>query len=453
MIQRAEELFGPGARTSELYEVDGEFLAGKKKFVWPGRSLELSSVPNDVDVRRHKGRPHDHIGFDELSEFTQFIYDFLGIWCRTPHKDQRTSICSGTNPPTSIEGRWIIEHWAPWLDERHPKPAASGELRWFAMLPGGVNGELIDTEVDGPNPIPLGGEMVVPSSRTFVPARVQDNPVYMASGYAQQLQRLSGVLRDAYYLGDFRACMKDDAMQAIPTAWITAAFERWRALPANAKLPPLTCVGMDVAHGGRDRTVLYPRHHNIVPRPRIIPGVETPTSQASANHLVSALIGGGYGNVDTSEGYGAAAADWADALLRDEKLKGRVHGVNFGARTNLRDRTKLLTFRNVRAYSFFALRDALDPEDGDSLAIEPVEGLLQELTAFRYEVTPTGIVLEDKDEIKKRIKRSPDLADGLALTYSVGPYGAAKDTAWLELAKKQREEKALAQEKARAGRT
>ncbi|MGB0685603.1 MAG: terminase, partial [Planctomycetota bacterium] len=37
---------------------------------------------------------------------------------------------------TTVEGRWILNYFAPWLDKKHPRPAQPGELRWFATKDG-----------------------------------------------------------------------------------------------------------------------------------------------------------------------------------------------------------------------------------------------------------------------------------------------------------------------------
>ena len=73
----------------------------------------------------------------------------------------------------------------------------------------------------------------------------------------------------------------------------------------------------------------------------------------------------------------------------------------------------------MRAFCYWAIRDALDPKHDGMLALPPDDELTEELT----EVTIKGlrsdgsILLEAKDDIKKRIGRSPDKADSLAVTF------------------------------------
>jgi len=86
------------------------------------------------ELGKWKGRAHDLKCFDELSEFMEQMYTFLTGWLRTTDPRQRTRIIGAGNPPTTVEGEWVIRRWSPWLDSQHKNPAKPGELRWFARL-------------------------------------------------------------------------------------------------------------------------------------------------------------------------------------------------------------------------------------------------------------------------------------------------------------------------------
>ena len=63
-----------------------------------------------------------------------------------------------------------------------------------------------------------------------------------------------------------------------------------------------------------------------------------------------------------------------------------------------------------------ALFDAQKHHPGEmALPDDPL--LFQELTAPQWTLSTAGIQIEDKDDIKQRIGRSPDRADTLVLTY------------------------------------
>jgi len=52
-------------------------------------------------------------------------------------------------------------------------------------------------------------------------------------------------------------------------------------------------------------------------------------------------------------------------------------------------------------------------------SLPPIPELVQELTSPTYTFNQGKLQLEDKDQIKARIGRSPDLADALALTFAL----------------------------------
>ena len=61
----------------------------------------------------------------------------------------------------------------------------------------------------------------------------------------------------------------------------------------------------------------------------------------------------------------------------------------------------------------------MDPEKGDGVALPRDDGLLSELASVRYKITGRGQVrVEPKDEMRKRLGRSPDLADAVVLAFA-----------------------------------
>src|SRR4029077_9656715 len=108
-------------------------------------------------------------------------------------------------------------------------------------------------------------------------------------------------------------------------------------------------------------------------------------------------------------GPGAAVVD----LCRE--VDADVVPVNFGAGTKHKDRTNLLHFLNVRAFMYWSFREALDPENGDGIMLPPDTELKADLCAPRWMMRVSGIQVEDKDEISKRIGRSTDAGDAVVL--------------------------------------
>jgi hypothetical protein len=366
-----------------------------------GRSLELGAVQRPGDERKYQGRPHDLKAFDEITHFTEAQFRFLIGWNRSAETGLRCRVVAAGNPPTSAEGDWVIRYWAPWLDRQHPNPAAPGELRWFATVGGK------EIEVESGTPFDADGERIEPRSRSFVRARVEDNPFLLAAGYRATLQALPEPLRSQMLLGDFAAKQEDDPWQIIPTRWILAAQGRWRETPPG----PLDALGVDVARGGRDRTVVTARHGLWFGLPQAFAGTDTPDGGAVVALLVPLLATRASVQVDVI-GVGAAVYDAARARGLD------AVPLNGAAGSTARDRSGQLGFANARAEWWWRLREALDPVAGEGLALPPDRELLADLTAPRWRLTGAGILVERKDEIIARIGRSPDKGDSLVYAHA-----------------------------------
>ncbi len=393
-------------RAREIIRDRGQYNASDK--VWrlaKGRQLEFGAVQNPGDEQRFQGRPHDLKGFDEITHFTELQFRFLSGWLRTTVAGQRCRVICTGNPPTSAEGDWVIRFWAPWLDLQHPNPAAPGELRWFTT----IDGE--EREVDSGEPFEYHGEILVPKSRTFIPSRVEDNPYLMESGYRATLQSLPEPLRSKMLYGDFSAGREDDPWQVIPTAWVQSAQARW--LDRRKPDLPMTTLGVDVARGGADSTVLSPRFGTWFAEQVSHPGKSTPDGPAVVGAILRVLNGERPSiNVDVI-GVGSSVYDH----LRAKRLNACP--MHASERSSAKDKAGQLTFRNRRAEWWWKLREALDPVDGEDLALPPDRGLLADLCAPRWKMSAQGVQIESKDDIIKRIGRSPDKGDSLVYAYAI----------------------------------
>jgi hypothetical protein len=224
------------------------------------RLIEFAGCEYEDDKQRFKGDPHDLIHFDEGTDFSYSQFRFIIGWNRSADPKQRCRVIVASNPPTTAEGFWVVKHWAPWLDQLHPRPAKPGELRWFTTGPDGT-----DIEVEGPGPHLVGGEKITARSRTFIPGKLADNPDLAGTGYAAVLASLPEELRRAYRDGDFSAGRRDNAFQVIPTYWIDAAQKRWKPKPPRDQM---TAIGLDVAQGGSAETVAAARYAAGMPNLR-----------------------------------------------------------------------------------------------------------------------------------------------------------------------------------------
>lgn len=378
------------------------------------RMIELQSVQHEWDVEKYQGRPHDLICFDELPQFLRSQYRFLIGWNRHSDPKQRCRVVCTGNPPTSVEGRWVIEEWGPWLDDRCPCPAKPGELRWYTTL----DDQLV--WLDGPEPFVHKGERIVPRSRTFIPAKLKDNPILDGTSYRATLQALPEPLRSQMLNGDFRASMEDDPWQVIPTKWIEAAQDRWTEEPPANEV--LAALAVDVARGGRDKTTIAKRYGTWIGRLKKYPGRQTPDGPTVAGLVMQEHNGQADVFVDVI-GIGASAYD----SLKDRPVIGPLTiPVNNSEACDMHDRSGKYRLVNVRTASYWSLREALDPEHGENVALPPDPELLADLTAPRFKLITGGIQVEPKPDIIKRLGRSPDCGDAVAELFC--PHATA--TAW-----------------------
>ena len=347
--------------------------------------------------------------FDEGTHFAESQIRFLMGWLRcADDPNQRTRVVIATNPPLSSEGAWVVEMFAPWLDPRHPNPAKYGELRWFIT---DENGK--DLEVDGPEPVQVGEKTMEPLSRTYIPASLKDNPYLANTNYQKRLDALTEPYR-SILMGGFMAMMRDDENQCIPTAWIRDAQKRWTPRPRLGI--PMCTMGVDVAQGGMDETVIAIRHDDWFAELITRPGVETPLGSDVAGVIISHRRDKALVVLDMGGGYGGATYE---CLLNNGV---EVQPYKGAAAVDSRTKDRQLKFTNKRTEAYWRFREALDPsqEGGATMALPNDPRLLADLAAPHFEVTPRGIKLESKEDVCKRLGRSTDRGDAVVMAWSAG---------------------------------
>jgi hypothetical protein len=385
----------------------------------PGRHIDLGGVQHEDDKQKYKGDPHDLIFFDELTDFTESQYMFIRQWNRTTTPGQRCRTVASSNGPTSTNGLWVIERWAAWLDPKHPNPAKSGEIRWYLV---GDDGK--EREVDGPGPYQVLGREVLASSRTFIRSRLQDNPDLAATDYGSRLMNQTEANRKAYALGDFTSMLEDHPWQVIPTEWVIAAQDRWTKQPPAGV--PMCALGVDVAQGGLDNSVVVERHDAWFSQPFKKPGKDTPDGPSIAGMVMTRRRDGALVVIDVGGGWGADA----HGHLRANQIESEAYmGVK---ETKLRSADGIYPFFNVRSAAWWRVRELLDPGQagGSPAALPPGRGVLADLTAPTFEITPRGIQVEPKVELVKRLGRSPDEGDAIVMANWGGARMASHYQQW-----------------------
>jgi hypothetical protein len=386
-----------------------------------GRFVQFGGCQHPGDEKGYKGQPKDFIGFDEASEFLESQVDFIIGWLRSIDPKQNCRVVLATNPPTTAEGEWIIKWFAPWVDKHHELyPWPEGELLWFVREGDGFRW------LHRPDPIAIDGREVQPLSRTFIRSGLRDNPDLGRTNYKDRLAQLPEPLRRAYEQGEFGLATADDQWQVIPTEWVTQAQNRWTdKRPDDAMM---TAIGVDIAQGGADRTVLAPRYGAWFAPLIVYPGDKTPDGPTAAALIISHMRDGAQINLDIGGGWGGSARDF----LKDNDLVSLL-AVNPANASTSRALGSGLAFRNKRAELWWRMREALDPSSEDKVALPPDRELRAELCAPRWRNTAGGILIEDKLDIRRRLGRSPDKGDAVTLAWYSGSLRQKKQRGVLNL--------------------
>jgi hypothetical protein len=165
-------------------------------------------------------------------------------------------------------------------------------------------------------------------------------------------------------------------------------------------------IGVDVARFGDDRTVLFPRQGMATWRPIVMRNVRTTNIAARV-----------------AQGQDAWAKDGELPLVFVDDTGHWGHGVIDNLLTAGRPAFPVVfsdpaldpRYRNRRAEMWMVMAEWV--KNGG--ALPNVRELVAELTTPTYTFLNGKFILEEKDLIKKRLGRSPDLADALALTFAI----------------------------------
>lgn len=232
----------------------------------------------------------------------------------------------------------------------------------------------------------------------------------ISADWCEQSRRRWGedsALYHNHVLGEFYSADEDGV---IPLSWAEAAIDRWRAWDAAGRPPQggPSILGVDVARTGSDKTVIALRDAWVIRELRTTTREDT---MATSGRVAAVL------NADPSAtavvdviGVGAGVYD----RLREQGYS--VEAFNASAATRRKDSSNEFGFFNSRAAAHWNLRELLDPSRQPEVALPPDDELLGDLTAIHWRVSSGGkIQVESKDDIKKRIGRSPDRGDAVIM--------------------------------------
>ena len=381
LIERSFEFYGDRKNyngSKHVWSIDGRRI----EF---GHMEQIGSPQVPKDEAQYASAQYDFIGLDQVEQFTEYGYIFMTSRIRSVTR-KHTRIIASANPVG--EGvDWIMRRWRAWLIDETARP---GEILWYKR---DKDNNDIQTTADDPDAL----------SRTYIPAGLKDNP-YLGDDYRRQLMGIPEPMRSALLNGDWKAMLTDDAYQVIPRAWVRAAMARWEPQSVEPDV-----IGCDVARGGDDKTVKAPRKGGYFLPLEKYPGYATP----DGNSVVDLLATKAIINIDVI-GIGASAFDIG--VMR----KLNMRPINFAEKSEATDKSGTLRFINKRAECYWSFREALDPATS-TVALPPDAELEADLCAPRWSSQSNGIKIEAKEDIKKRIGRSPDCADAVVLSWGGAP--------------------------------
>jgi hypothetical protein len=195
---------------------------------------------------------------------------------------------------------------------------------------------------------------------------------------------------------------KQEPDTLIPLDWIEEAINR-----PEKQDNPIVRIGVDVARFGDDRTVIFPIRGNTTLDPIILHGYDT---MQVTGRIIQAMDDYGAESVYVDViGIGSGVVD----RLKEQKIK--VHAVNVGEKAFNEKK-----FMNLRSELWWYLREALNPNNPNLISLPNNPDLMAELSAVKYKIqSDRRIGIESKDDMKKRLGHSPDIADALCLTFFI----------------------------------
>lgn len=205
------------------------------------------------------------------------------------------------------------------------------------------------------------------------------------------------------------------ANAVIGLAAVQSAHKEWGLLGDPTEADGKLELGVDVARFGDDESVILPRRGLVAFPAKALQGFDTVAVAGAVVEVAREMRRPGEVvtiKVDTAGGYGAGVADLLRANHPEHSddpsvLCLVVVDVNGAERASDPD-----AYVNLRSQLHFAVADWLK----EGAALPPDKKLDAELLAPTYSFDARNRrKVESKDEIKKRLQRSPDRADALAL--------------------------------------
>jgi len=214
-----------------------------------------------------------------------------------------------------------------------------------------------------------------------------------------------------HVLGEFAA---QDESGVIPLAWVEAAQLAWVVWEQDGfKAKRCTGIGVDVGGGlaTGDQSTIAVAYDG--PKVRSLQHISQAVDPSVA---MMELCGRVVATQDIHQGpvYVDVIGIGAGVAHRLVELKRDANPFNASWKTEALDRSQHHGFPNARSAAWWMMREILDPANGFDVCLPDDTALVYDLTAPQYSWSSGGqIMVESKQKLRKRIKRSPDAADAV----------------------------------------
>lgn len=355
--------------------------ANDHTFTFPNRSvLELGSLQYKNSVIDHQGAEYGWIGFEEITEFLEYQYEFMLGRLRAPADGIRPHAAATTNPGGAGH-KWVKRRWVKPLENEDYEGKRPEPFEIWVPKP----------TLERPDPL----------RRVFVPATLEDNPHLLARdpGYVDRLRAISDRgLRKALESGDW------DAIEAVEGAlWQQPWLDSGRIQTIDGKVIARRVVAADPSDGD---------------------------DSGDAFGICVACRGmDGVGYVEQSHGWRATPKEMARRAIN---LYHEVQADALVIEKNHGGKWLLEVFRNVDPYVNIVVVNA---SENKKTRAEPVASLFQPDPGFK-DLPVRAKMVGYHPELEEQLTRytgeagqdSPDEMDAMvwALTDLMIGYGAAR---------------------------
>ncbi|MDP4196889.1 MAG: terminase family protein [Bacteroidota bacterium] len=356
-------------RSMIFYKLQGTYNRTEK--VWrfkSGAQIIFGHCQNEGDELNYQGHQYHYIGFDQVEEFTENMFNIIAA-CGRKVDDIPIYIRCTANPG-GVGKLWVKRRW---IEGREPEKIYSKTTI--------VNGKTIKR------------------FQTFIPSTIYDNKILMEKNpeYLSFLLNLPDKFRKMYLEGDFN--IENEPDQLITYQFLENA--KSKVIPSGEEI----YLGVDVARFGDDSTeIAYIKGNALVKIETYVKKDINQVAQIILRKIREERIKPENIGVDTV-GLGAGVYD----LIKSNGYK--INEISSGSRS-VEIRGEKYKFKNLRCQMHWYFREQLREE---KLAIKIKDRELEEeMLTVKYEISSEKMItIESKEEIKKRIGRSTNKHDAV----------------------------------------